>query len=94
MRAFIFKKCSCLRESIIQLLLMGAFGGLAGSLFDSLLGAAVQLLYWDDVKQKDTEKRFKYGRELQRLRGWPWMTNDAVNLIASLVGGGVAVLFS
>ncbi|MGB1249141.1 MAG: DUF92 domain-containing protein [Candidatus Promineifilaceae bacterium] len=71
--------------------LIGMIAGLAGSLFDSFLGATVQLIYWDDVLQKETEKRAKYGRDLPRFRGWPFMTNDMVNLIASIVGGLVAV---
>lgn len=83
-----------LQSTVVTLLLMGGLGGLVGSLCDSVLGATVQLLYWDDVRQKDTEKRFKYGRELTHLRGWSWMTNDAVNLIASLAGGIIAVLIT
>jgi uncharacterized protein (TIGR00297 family) len=74
------------------LLLACAAGGLAGSLFDSLLGATVQALY-----------RYPDGRETERaighdgtpnsfLRGWRWLNNDLVNLISSLVGGGVALL--
>jgi uncharacterized protein (TIGR00297 family) len=67
-------------------------GGLAGSLFDSLLGATVQRIYWDDLKQKETEKRFKYGREMKPLRGWGWMNNDLVNLLASVIGGLVVAV--
>jgi uncharacterized membrane protein len=26
------------------------------------------------------------------VRGWRWLNNDMVNLLSSLVGGGVAVL--
>jgi uncharacterized membrane protein len=26
------------------------------------------------------------------LRGWPWLNNDAVNLISSLAGAAVAIL--
>lgn len=72
--------------------LVGGVGGLAGSLVDSLLGATVQRIYWDDVKQKETEKRFKYGREMAPLRGWGWMNNDVVNLVSSALGGGIAAL--
>lgn len=71
--------------------LLGGLGGLSGSLLDSLLGATVQIIYWDDVKQKETEKRVKYGRVLQPLRGHPWLTNDVVNFLSS-VGGGLAAV--
>ena len=73
-------------------LAVGGLGGLVGSLVDSWLGATVQIIFWDDVKEKETEQRMKYGREMAVLRGWGWMTNDVVNLVASMVGGGVGVL--
>ncbi len=83
-----------LREDVWRLLLMASIGGLTGSLFDSLLGATVQQIYWDDLKQKETEKPVKNGRVMQPLRGWSWMTNDVVNLLASIIGGFVALLIA
>ncbi len=67
-------------------------GGLGGALFDSLLGATVQVMY-----------RYPDGRETERasspdgtphtvVRGWHWLNNDMVNLISSLVGGLVGGL--
>ncbi len=74
--------------------LAGAIGGLAGSLTDSLLGATVQQIYYSDARQKETEKKVERdGTPNRPLRGWSWMNNDMVNLISSLVGGLVAVLF-
>ncbi|MDX1614781.1 MAG: DUF92 domain-containing protein [Candidatus Promineifilaceae bacterium] len=73
-------------------LIGGAVGGMIGSLFDSLLGATVQRIYYCEVCQKETERRLHRGSHNTRpLRGWSWLDNDLVNLIASLVGGAATV---
>ncbi len=79
-------------SAIWLLPLIGAAAGLAGSLFDSLLGATVQQIYYCDVCGKETESKIHRGIHPTRpLRGWSWMNNDLVNLLASLVGGLSAV---
>jgi uncharacterized membrane protein len=67
-------------------------GGLAGSLFDSLLGATVQGIYFCERCGKETESPIhRCGQTTRLFRGWPWLNNDLVNLLASAVGGLVAV---
>lgn len=70
-----------------------AVAGLLGSLFDSLLGATVQAIYFCDFDQKETESaRHRCGRATRLIRGWRWLDNDGVNFLASVVGSGIGVM--
>jgi uncharacterized protein (TIGR00297 family) len=67
-------------------------GGFLGAAVDSLVGATVQAMYFCPACGKETERHPVHtcGTSTTRLRGWPWLRNDAVNLAASLVGAAVA----
>jgi len=70
-----------------------ALAGLAGSTFDSLLGATLQAIYFCPQCQKETEHHPVHGcgTGTTQMRGWRWLNNDMVNLLCSLVGALVAV---
>lgn len=75
--------------------LAAAVGGLAGSLFDSFLGATAQAMYYSDARRKETEKpRERDGTPNRPIRGWRWLNNDWVNFLATLFGGGVAAMLA
>jgi uncharacterized protein (TIGR00297 family) len=73
--------------------------GLAGSLFDSVLGATVQAIYWCPSCEKETERhpRHSCGSPTEQMRGLSWINNDVVNFACSVMGAvtaaGIWLLF-
>lgn len=69
-----------------------ALAGIAGSTFDSFLGATVQGIYYCPHCNKETE-RFPVhtcDTHTSPVRGWTWLNNDMVNFACSLVGAFIA----
>ncbi|MCB0078483.1 MAG: DUF92 domain-containing protein [Anaerolineales bacterium] len=74
------------------LLALAAISGVAGAMFDSLLGATVQAIHWCPRCQSETERAVhRCGTATHPLRGLAWLDNDMVNFLASVVGSLVAV---
>ena len=74
--------------------LLITISGLLGSLFDSLLGATVQAIYFCPKDQKETERYPLHtcGTETIHLRGWEWLNNDWVNFGCGVMGAIIALL--
>lgn len=69
-----------------------AIGGTVGFLGDSVLGATAQASYRCDTCAMDGERPVHTcGRSAPLVRGYRWIDNDVVNLVATVVGAGIAV---
>ncbi|MGB8954185.1 MAG: DUF92 domain-containing protein [Tumebacillaceae bacterium] len=78
-------------EGMILLAVTGLVAGTIGSLADSFLGAKWQVLHRCSVCEKELEARVHCGKPTLYARGWRWLNNDRVNLIASVIGGLAAI---
>ena len=68
-------------------------GGIGGSLGDSLFGAALQSKRWCEQCRTWTERKVHTCQYRTRhAAGLRWMTNDTVNLLATVLGAGLAFL--
>ena len=68
------------------------FSGLLGSLFDSLLGATVQGIFYCARCETETEKEVHgCGLRTSQARGWRWLNNDVVNFLSSACGALMAI---
>jgi uncharacterized protein (TIGR00297 family) len=73
------------------LVLAALLGGVGGSLADSLLGAVAQAIY-RAPSGGETERPVADGAANPRIRGLPWMNNDMVNFVSSLLGGLIGLV--
>jgi uncharacterized protein (TIGR00297 family) len=79
------------QATLTWLPLGAAVGGIIGCLVDSFLGSAAQAVYYCPRCEKYTERpNHLPGHQTEQVRGWPWMTNEVVNLTSSVVGAAVA----
>lgn len=71
-----------------------SLGGLAASGVDSLLGATVQAAYFCPGCQRATEAHPIHGcgTQTEYQRGWRWLGNDQVNLLAGAFGALASAL--
>jgi uncharacterized protein (TIGR00297 family) len=74
-------------------ILGGSLGGVAGALVDSVIGAAVQGIYFCPSCKKETERHplHSCGTKTTPVRGWRWVNNEVVNFSCSSVGALVAI---
>lgn len=83
-------KLSPFSQSMAFLLIF--LGGILGSLIDSILGATIQAIYYNESLKKETEKQFYNGKPNLLIRGYKLFNNDFVNFTSILLST-IFVLF-
>ena len=97
---------AALSSFLIAFLFMGTFGclwkdffiiaasGTLGALFDSFLGATLQVHYRDRTGALTEKEKDEDGNDNTRVRGIRWIDNDMVNLLSGLFSSSVAFALS
>ncbi|MHA1626850.1 MAG: DUF92 domain-containing protein [Candidatus Asgardarchaeia archaeon] len=77
----------------LWILIVALIGGFSGSVFDSLMGATIQGIYYCERCKKETERKVhRCGERTRHLRGFKFIDNDVVNAMSSLGGAAIAML--
>lgn len=70
-----------------------ALAALTGSLADTVIGAWWQARRWCPTCERETEQpRHRCGTTTVAWRGLPWLDNDGVNFLCTVIGAGTAGL--
>jgi uncharacterized protein (TIGR00297 family) len=80
-----------MRPDAAEMLAVG-WAAVIAAMFDSAVGATVQPRYRCVRCGRSTEHRRHCGFEGQRIKGLPWLGNDAVNLLSAAAAVGFAHL--
>ena len=76
-----------------KIMIASLVGGVLGMMLDSLLGATLQASYSCQPCGRTGETpKHDCGEVATLTRGWVWLDNDGVNLVATGTGGGIALL--
>ncbi|GAB4542379.1 MAG: DUF92 domain-containing protein [Anaerolineales bacterium] len=78
----------------LEVFFIVTLAGFLGALFDSLLGATAQAMYYCPTEKKETEKHPLHtcGAPTVHLRGWKWLNNDWVNFACAAFGAAAGIL--
>jgi uncharacterized protein (TIGR00297 family) len=79
--------------NLINYFLFIVLAGIIGSIFDSFLGATIQAQFECGICGKVTERIVHCNKNTSLVRGFNWLNNDIVNLIAGLSGGIFIIFF-
>ena len=77
------------KREVLILSLVGFIGGFGGSLLDSLLGATIQVTYYDKEEQKIVKRA---GPNATKVAGLAFLSNEMVNVVSTALSALIAAL--
>ena len=92
--AFLSLLISPLVQSWMDMIII-TIAGMLGSVFDSLLGASIQVMYACPRCKTETEQHPLHNCQTPTTysRGWRWLNNDGVNFLSSVLGSLISLTF-